>query len=136
MNLSQRDLSRLQGVHPSLVMVVKKCAEITDIEFIVTEGLRTLDRQKVLLKEGKTTTLNSKHLTGHAVDLAVWFDYDKDKVVDANELSWKFEFYKQLADNMKKAAAAVGVAIEWGGDWKSFKDGPHFQIDPNKYKRV
>lgn len=136
MNLMQRDIDRLKGVHPSLVAVVKKCAEITDIDFIVTEGLRTLDRQKILLKEGKTTTLNSKHLTGHAVDLAVWFDYDKDKVVDANELSWKFLYYKQLADNMKKAAALVGVAIVWGGDWTSFKDGPHFQIDPAKYKRV
>lgn len=134
MQLSQRDLERLKGVHPSLVMAVKKCAEITNIDFIVTEGLRTLEKQKEYLAKGVTTTLNSRHLTGHAVDLAVWFDYDKDKVVDANEISWKFEFYKQLSDNMKKAASQVGVAIEWGGDWKSFKDGPHFQIDPIKYK--
>lgn len=134
MNLLNRDIERLKGVHPSLVMVVKKCAEITNIEFIVTEGLRTLEKQKEYLAKGTTTTLNSKHLTGHAVDLAVWFDKNHDRVVGVDELSWKFEYYKQLADNMKKAAALVGVAIEWGGDWKSFKDGPHFQIDPNKYK--
>ena len=134
MNLLNRDIERLKGVHPSLVMVVKKCAEITNIEFIVTEGLRTLEKQKEYLAKGTTTTLNSKHLTGHAVDLAVWFDKNHDRVVGVDELSWKFEYYKQLADNMKKAAALVGVAIEWGGDWKSFKDGPHYQIDPNKYK--
>lgn len=134
MNLLNRDIERLKGVHPSLVMVVKKCAEITNIDFIVTEGLRTLEKQKEYLAKGTTTTLNSKHLTGHAVDLAVWFDKNHDRVVGVDELSWKFEYYKQLADNMKKAAALVGVAIEWGGDWKSLKDGPHFQIDPNKYK--
>lgn len=135
MELSKRDIERLKGVHPALISVVKKCAELsTKNYFIVTEGLRTVERQKELVAKGFSQTMNSKHITGHAVDLAVWFDKDLDKVVDADELSWKFEFYKELSDVMKKAAKEVSVDIEWGGDWTSFKDGPHFQINPNKYK--
>ena len=71
--------------------------------------------------------------SGHAVDLAVWVDLDADKVVDVNELSWKFSFYKELADHVKEVAAELGVAIVWGGDWTTFKDGPHFELDRRKY---
>lgn len=138
MELNQRSLNALSGVHPALVKVVKRTAELiedsSDLKFIVTEGLRTLERQKQLLADGKSKTLKSKHLTGHAVDLAVWFDYDQDKVVDSNEISWKFDFYKRLYKIVKQASEDVNVEIEWGGNWKSFVDAPHFQIDPETYK--
>ena len=138
MELNQRSLKALSGVHPALVKVVKRTAELieedSDLKFIVTEGLRTLERQKQLLADGKSKTLKSKHLTGHAVDLAVWFDFDQDKVVDSNEISWKFEYYKKLNDIVQQAANDVEVDVEWGGSWKSFVDCPHFQIDPEVYK--
>lgn len=138
MELNQRSEKSLSGVHPALVKVIRKTAELIDddseLKFIVTEGLRTLERQKQLLADGKSKTLNSKHITGHAVDLAVWFDYDKDKVVDSNEISWKFEFYKRLNDIVQQAANECNVEVEWGGSWKSFVDCPHFQIDPATYK--
>ena len=99
-----------------------------DKGFVVTEGLRTLERQKELLATGKSQTLKSRHLTGHAVDLAVWYDKDLDKVLDADEISWKFPDYKALSEVVKAAAEQLGIPIEWGGDWVSFKDGPHFQL--------
>jgi peptidoglycan L-alanyl-D-glutamate endopeptidase CwlK len=68
--LGQRSLSRLEGVHPDLVRVVKRAAAISDLDFTVLEGLRTLERQRKLRAEGASKTLNSRHLTGHAVDLA------------------------------------------------------------------
>jgi len=77
--------------------------------------------------------MNSRHLTGHAVDLAIWADEDADKVVDANELSWKFQHYQELAEVMKKAAQELGIALIWGGDWTTFKDGPHFELDRKVY---
>lgn len=130
MNLNPRSEKNLFGVHPQLVRIVRLAADMSldDKGFVVTEGLRTLERQKELLATGKSQTLKSRHLTGHAVDLAVWYDKDLDKVLDADEISWKFPDYKALSEVVKAAAEQLGIPIEWGGDWVSFKDGPHFQL--------
>ena len=123
-NLSSRSLSRLEGVHPDLVRVVERAIEITEVDFAVTEGLRTLKRQKELLAIGATRTLNSRHLTGHAVDLVAY---------EGGEISWHWPLYYKIAHAMKAAADELGVKITWGGDWKSFKDGPHFQLTWSEY---
>ncbi len=117
--LSQKSLRRLEGVHPDLVKVVKRAIQITPIDFIVVEGLRTKERQAYLVEKGASKTMNSRHLTGHAVDLA--------PIVD-NKVSWDWKHYYPLAEAVKKAAEEVKVKVEWGGDWKSFKDGPHWQL--------
>lgn len=119
--LSQKSLKNLEGVHPNLQKVVKRAIEITEIDFTVLEGLRSKDRQRKLVAEGKSKTMNSYHLTGHAVDLA--------PVVDG-KVSWDWKYYHPLAKTVKQAAKELGVTIEWGGDWK-FKDGPHWQIPRN-----
>lgn len=119
MTLDERSRKRLEGVHPDLVAVVEAAAEVTEVDFIVTEGLRTKERQEQLVRAGASKTLKSRHLTGHAVDLAA-------KV--GNEVRWDWPLYHKLAAAMKDSAAALGIEIEWGGDWKSFPDGPHFQL--------
>ena len=119
MKLSDRDLQRLIGVHPDLVAVVEGAAQVTEVDFIITEGLRTKERQEQLVRAGASRTLKSRHLTGHAIDLAA-------KVGD--EVRWDWPLYHKLADAMQQAAAVRGIEIEWGGDWKSFPDGPHFQL--------
>jgi len=119
MKLSERDRMRLVGVHLDLVAVVEGAAEITEVDFVITEGMRTKERQEQLVRAGASRTLKSRHLTGHAVDLAA-------KVGD--EIRWDWPLYHKLADAMKQSAAALGIEIEWGGDWKSFPDGPHFQL--------
>lgn len=119
MNLDDRSRKRLEGVHPDLVAVVLGAAQITEVDFIVTEGLRTKERQEQLVRAGASKTLKSRHLTGHAVDLAA-------KV--GNEVRWDWPLYHKLAAAMKDSAATLGIEIEWGGDWKSFPDGPHFQL--------
>ena len=124
MQIDQRSETRLKGVHPDLVRVVRRAAEITGTDFIVTEGLRTKERQIQLLASGASQTMRSRHLTGHAVDLAA-------KV--GNEVRWDWPLYHKLASAMKRAAHEVGVQIEWGGDWTKFKDGPHFQLPWGKY---
>lgn len=124
MQLSPRSEKNLHGVHPKLVAVVRLAATISEIDFIVTEGVRALERQKELYAKGASTTMNSKHLTGHAVDLAALI---------GNEVRWDWPLYGKLAAAMKQAAAELGVTITWGGDWVTFKDGPHFEIDPRAY---
>jgi len=122
--LSNRSLAKLSGVHPDLVAIVKKCIEITDIDFGVICGMRTQEQQKALLEAGKSTTMHSRHLTGHAVDLVVYIGAD---------IVWDMQYYIHLSEQMKKAANELGLPIEWGGDWRTFKDGDHFQLPYKEY---
>ena len=124
-SLGTRSVKRLNGVHPDLVAVVKRAIEITDQDFTVLEGMRSLARQKQLVKRGASKTMNSRHLTGHAVDIAPWVN---------GAVSWDWKFYYAMAKAMKQAATELGVHLEWGGDWKSFPDGPHFQLSWKSYK--
>lgn len=119
MILSTRSDQRLAGVHPDLVKIVRLVAERTPIDFAVLEGLRTIERQKQLVASGASQTMKSRHLDGHAVDLAP---------MDAGEISWAWPLYHQLAPIVKAAAQELRIPIEWGGDWSSFKDGPHWQL--------
>jgi peptidoglycan L-alanyl-D-glutamate endopeptidase CwlK len=122
--LSNRSLSRLDGVHTHLVEVVMEAIRRTEVDFAVLEGLRTLDRQKQLVASGASTTMNSRHLTGHAVDLGAWVD---------GELRWDWPLYYKIADAMFEASEHCGVDLEWGGHWKSFPDGPHWQLSWKSY---
>ena len=124
--LGSRSLSRLEGLHPDLVRVVKRAAAMSDLDFTVLEGLRTLERQKELLKEGATTTMKSRHLDGHAVDLAPMI---------GGSVAWDWPLYSRLSKIVKAAAAAEKVPLEWGGDWKKFKDGPHWQLPWKQYPK-
>jgi len=117
--LGTRSLARLDGVHPDLVRIVKKAAAISDLDFTVLEGLRTIDRQKQLFAQKATKTMNSRHLTGHAVDLAPMI---------GGEISWDWPMYHRLAKTIKAAAAVERLPIQWGGDWRTFKDGPHWEL--------
>lgn len=129
------DQTKLKGVHPDLVKVLVRAAAITDVPFKVTEGLRTVARQKQLVASGMSQTMNSRHLTGHAVDIVPVVDLNKDGKVSTDEM-YSWPLYYKLAKVMKQAAKDVGVAVEWGGDWKSFKDGPHWQLPFSKYPKV
>lgn len=118
-SLSPRSIKNLTGVHPDLVKIVTLAAHISELDFIVTEGLRTKARQKALYDAGATRTMKSRHLTGHAIDLAALI---------AGQVRWDWPLYARLSAAMKEAARELKIPLEWGGDWKSFKDGPHFQL--------
>jgi peptidoglycan L-alanyl-D-glutamate endopeptidase CwlK len=118
--LTARDWSRLAGVHPDLVQVVARTR--TAFPLFVIEGRRSLGRQRELLASGASRTLDSRHLTGHAVDLA-------PLPLDWNDLA----SFHLLAAAMKQAAADEGVPIAWGGDWRGFFDGPHFELPRERY---
>jgi len=121
---SKRSLDNLKAVHPDLVAVVKRALEITEVDFGVIEGVRTIERQRQLYKAGASKTLNSRHLTGHAVDLAAYI---------GGRLSWDWPLYYKIAAAMKEAAKELNIPIVWGGDWITFKDGPHFELSRKEY---
>lgn len=122
--LSTRSLNHLEGVHPDLVRVVKLAIQSSEIDFVVLEGLRSKARQAQLLKAGASQTMNSRHITGHAVDLGACV---------GKEVRWDWPLYHKIAKVVKQAATDLNVPIVWGGDWKSFRDGPHFELNRSKY---
>ncbi len=116
---SRRSEKNLVGVNAVLVAVVRRALELTPVDFGITEGLRSKERQKQMVIAGASQTMNSRHLTGHAVDVVAY--------LGAN-ISWEWKYYEQIAAAFKQAGKELGTAIEWGGDWKTLKDGPHFQL--------
>ena len=117
---SERSLRNLKGVDEKLVNLMIEVLSISPHDFGITEGLRTIEKQKEYIKTGKSQTMNSYHLKGKAVDIVVY----KDKKV-----TWDLKYYKEIADIVKKIAVEKGLKITWGGDWKTLVDGPHFQIE-------
>lgn len=124
LTLSQKSQDRLAGVHPDLVSVVNRALQLTTVDFAVVEGVRSKSRQAELFKAGASKTMNSRHITGHAVDLA--------PVIDG-QIRWDWPPFYDIAKAMKAAASELGIAIVWGGDWESFKDGPHWELDRRSY---
>ena len=123
--LSATSEARLEGVHPDLVKVVRRAIAITANDFTVTCGLRTEKEQAENVKRGVSKTMKSKHLPqrdgySHAVDLA-------PLVGGKPSFVWG-KPYDDVSGAMKQAAAELGVKIQWGGDWKKFKDGPHYEL--------
>lgn len=143
--LGKKSLDTLVGVDPKLVLVVNRAIQLTQVDFRVNEGVRTIARQKQLLKEGKTQTLKSKHIEGKAVDLVALVD---------NKVNWDASYYIQIAEAVRLAAIELNIPVRWGGCWigtlnsypsakeaidtyikhnkklkKSvFLDGPHFEL--------
>lgn len=124
--LGKRSKTNLKGVHPDLQAVVHRAIKITPIDFSVTEGLRTVAKQKILFGAGASMTMKSRHLSGHAVDLAAWLD---------GGVRWDWSLYDVLNAAMQKAGAELGVPLEWGGDWHTFKDGCHWQLSWKDYRQ-
>lgn len=122
--LSTRSEANLIGVHPDLIRVARRALELTTVDFGVTEGLRSAARQRQLYNEKKSQTLNSRHLSGHAIDIVAYVGKD---------ISWDWHYYPKIAAAFKQAAAELNVSITWGGDWKTLVDGPHFELDAKKY---
>ena len=127
--LGARSLERLQGVHPDLVKVVKRALELTEYDFSVIEGVRSIETQRAYVEKGVSKTMNSRHLTGHAVDL-----YPVGRPTP-------WDRCHNVAAAMLAAAIELDISVRWGGDWnmngdhrdEKFYDGPHFELLRSKY---
>ena len=122
--LGSRSRAKLTGVHPDLVRVVELALTYSPHDFTITEGLRTVARQRELKSAGASQTMNSRHITGHAIDFAV---------LVGGKVRWDWPLYGQVAEAFKRAAKELNVPIIWGGDWKSLRDGPHVELDRKRY---
>ncbi|MGL5713841.1 MAG: M15 family metallopeptidase [Paraclostridium sp.] len=117
---SKRSLSNIEGIDDRLVIVLGLMLELAPYDFVVTEGLRTLERQKQLVAEGKSKTMNSRHLNGKAFDIAI---------LVSGSVTWDKKYYDKWASVFLDISKRLGFDVEWGGSWKSFVDCPHFQIN-------
>lgn len=126
----ERSCSNLAGVRPRLVLVASRGLLYSSVDFAVIEGRRSLSRQKMLVDTGKSMTMYSKHLNGRAIDVMAVGDLDRDGDRDAQDkaITWDRDLYSRIAEAMYKAAHELGIQIRWGGRFKSFFDGPHFEL--------
>jgi peptidoglycan L-alanyl-D-glutamate endopeptidase CwlK len=127
--MDTRSQANLKGVHPDLVRVITQVLIKPSINFIVIHGVRDLEEEEEMVKEGKSTTLHSRHLPnekgfGCAVDVAA---------LVGGHVSWQPHFYEEIWTDVERAAHALKIPVEWGGDWKLFKDYGHFQLPWNVY---
>jgi len=127
---SKRSLGNLEGVHEDLKAVCEKAIELSeqfDIDFIITDGCRTIEEQKAFVAGGQSRTMHSRHLGGFAVDTVA---------LVRGRVSYEIEDMQKVADCFKRAAQKLRIPIKWGGDWKTFKDTPHFELDKETYPDV
>lgn len=117
---SEKSNTKLEGVDERLVQVAHLALQLSPVDFGITEGVRTLERQKELVRAGASRTLKSKHLEGKAIDVVAYV---------GGKVAWDWPLYEKIAKAFKQAAAELDVNIKWGGDWATFKDGPHFQLE-------
>ena len=117
---SERSNSKLEGVDERLIRVATLALQLSPVDFGITEGVRTLERQKELVKAGASRTLRSKHLEGKAIDVVAYV---------CGKVAWDWPLYEKIAKAFKQAADELDIKIKWGGDWVNFKDGPHFQLE-------
>ena len=134
---TQRSIDNMKGLHPDLIRVLNRALQTSPSTFVVTEGLRTLERQKELLRIGASKTLKSRHLKqadgyGHAFDFYAMVDINNDGKVSFEEMS-NTRLMIPIADAIKAAAKQEKVAVTYGGDWRKFKDYPHFELDRAVY---
>ena len=132
-----RSLRNLEGVHDDLVKIVKKAFEMAEEDgrliFKITEGVRTAERQKELVEQKKSFTNSSRHIPeNNACGLSCAVDV---VAIVNGTVSWEMKHYAVIASFFKLAAFSLDLEVEWGGDWKTFKDGPHFQLPVSKYPK-
>lgn len=124
MAFTAKSEQRLAGVHPDLARVARRALETSPVPFVITEGVRSAKRQEDLVASGASRTMNSRHLTGHAIDVAP---------IIGGRVCWDWPPFHTIAEAMKRAAVEHGVTLVWGGDWRTFKDGPHWELDRRVY---
>ena len=122
--LTPNDLAKLKGVHPDLVKVILEAAKTAKTPFKVLEGMRSAATQAKYFRAGTSmrdgVRKKSNHQLGRAVDIV--------PIVDGKIVTRSWTPFYPMAENVKAAAKRLGIKIQWGGDWTSFKDGPHFEI--------
>lgn len=122
--LSKRSKDNLRGIHPLLQKLVAQVCATTQLQFCITEGLRSPERQKELVAAGKSRTLKSRHITGHAFDFAP---------MPGGKVSWNWGDFLPLVEEFEATAKQLGIQITCGARWTSFPDAPHVELDPKKY---
>jgi len=140
--LSKRSISNLEGVHPDLIAVIERAIQITPIDFGVSEGVRTIERQRQLVAEGKSTTMDSKHIPTHFEITNQDFTYLSGKygaavdlfVLVDGKVTWEHKHFRKAIQAVFTAAIELGVQVEAGALWRDFLDSPHIQLNMKYYE--
>lgn len=134
-------MGKLDGLHPYVKakaeqLLEKANARLKHHKMIITHGYRSKAEQDKLYAQGRTAPgpivtnakgFQSMHNYGLAIDFALVTPDGKQAVWNTTA-----DFDRDgKADWMEVVEEAKKLGFEWGGDWKNFKDNPHFQMTGN-----
>lgn len=123
-------LRNLKDIHPDLRKFADAVLAKATWKLRVTEGRRTIARQKQLVAQKFSKTMKSRHITGHAIDVVPYVDFDRDGKIETSEL-YRKEAFMQLIPIAKAVSKELGIPIVFGYDWGW--DMPHWELDRRKY---
>ena len=126
----KKSRKRLETTEPFVQEIMHEVLSITPYDFGIPEfgGRRTIEQQEQLVKQGKSKTMNSKHLKGEAIDIC--------RYMGGVEYSFERKHILPIADIVKQVAKDKGYKVKWGGDWLNFVDAPHFEFTKKEQKLV
>jgi len=125
--LDERSERCIASLHPQVQPLARELVKIAaehGVEIRVISGNRSYEDQNVLFAQGRTTAGKivtraqggwSNHNFGLAFDIGVW---------ENGHYQEESKSYR-IVGNLGKA-----IGLEWGGDWKSIVDEPHFEVIP------
>ena len=119
--LSDRSLKAMKGLHKDLVQLIKVGIVNSPYDFVITEGLRSAERQAEMLRTKKSKVRHSKHQDGFAVDIMAYDENGKG--------TWEHTYYEAINSHIQEVANLEGIVITWGGTWTTLVDAVHFQIE-------
>ena len=123
--LSERSLGKMEGLHEDLIKVIHEAIKVTPHDFGITEGLRSVSRQKEMVRKGLSKTMASRHLTGKAFDICIYIN---------GKVTWENKYYEEVAQRVLAVSSRLMIPLTWGGSWKDFRDDVHFELDRKHYK--
>jgi len=145
--LGKGSLDKLKGVHPDLVKVIKESIKESPVDFSIVYGVRSTEEQKRLYALGRTVVnpdgKSSKKPLGNIVTQKNGSSNKSNHQVKADGFGHAIDFvpyinskmdwnatneFKVIAAHIVATAKCLGVAVVWGGSWRTFQDLPHIEL--------
>ena len=130
--MNNKSYQLLTGVHPDLAKIVLEASRT--VEFEVVEGVRTIMQEIKYIAQGKSS-LKNPYSCRHVPKGKPPYARAIDLVPTVNGVRYPADLskYGPMVKAMKAAATKFSIPLVWGGDWTTFVDGPHFELDRKVY---
>ena len=131
---------KLSSCHEDLQLIMSEVIKITNVDFGIAEGHRSIEKQKQYFKEGKSkidgVNKKGKHNYNPSLAVDIYPYFDNGAKWDNEHLSYLSGIIHAVSE-MLFADGKISHKVRWGGNWdmdgvilidQSFDDRPHFEL--------